>query len=355
MKATFAVLLVCVLTTALTVWAQVDTATVTGTVRDSSGAVLPNVTVTATEMDTGIRTTAKTASDGNYVITPLKIGTYSVSAQANGFQTGTQQNIVLNVQQNQRLDFQLHVGSVSQTAEVISEAPLLETETASLGQVVTAQQLEEFPLNGRRYTDLAELTAGVAKVTEGPVNGGNSPTNGNAGGSFAVNGTRGDQNDFILDGIDNVSNDNADVAILSSVDAIAEFKIQTSNYSPEFGRGGGAVINASTKSGTNNLHGEVWEFLRNQAFDARGFFEQPTDRKAPYKQNQFGAALGGPIKRDKAFFFVDYEGTRIHSAQTDFASVPIAGESTGNFSSILGTVPTGTDALGRPIFPNEQS
>ncbi len=227
MKARFAVVLVCVLTTALTVWAQVDTATVTGTVRDSSGAVLPNVTVTATEMDTGIRTTAKTASDGNYVITPLKIGTYSVSAQANGFQTGTQQNIVLNVQQNQRLDFQLHVGSVSQTAEVISEAPLLETETASLGQVVTAQQLEEFPLNGRRYTDLAELTAGVAKVTEGPVNGGNSPTNGNAGGSFAVNGTRGDQNDFILDGIDNVSNDNADVAILSSVDAIAEFKIQT--------------------------------------------------------------------------------------------------------------------------------
>jgi hypothetical protein len=353
MKATFAVLLVCVLTTALPVWAQVDTATVTGTVRDSSGAVLPNVTVTATEMDTGIRTAAKTASDGHYVITPLKIGKYSVSADATGFQRETRQNIVLDVQQNQRLDFQLHVGSVSQTAEVISEAPLLETETASLGQVVTAQQVEELPLNGRRYTDLAELTAGVAKVTEGPVNGGNSPTNGNAGGSFAVNGTRGDQNDFILDGIDNVSNDNADVAILSSVDAIAEFKIQTSNYSPEFGRGGGAVINASTKSGTNNLHGEVWEFLRNQAFDARGFFEQPTDRKAPYKQNQFGAALGGPIKRDKAFFFVDYEGTRIHSAQTDFASVPLAGESTGNFSSILGQVASGTDALGRPVFPNE--
>ena len=140
---------------------------------------------------------------------------------------------------------------------------------------------------------------------------------------------------------------------MSSVDAIAEFKIQTSNYSPEFGRGGGAVINASTKSGTNNFHGEVWEFLRNQAFDARGFFEQPNDRKAPYKQNQFGAALGGPIKRDKAFFFVDYEGTRIHQAQTDFATVPVAGESTGDFSSILGQVSSGTDALGRPVFPNE--
>lgn len=351
-------------------WAQVDTASVTGVVRDASGAVLANAEVTATEMNTGIKTTTRTNSDGNYVITPLKIGTYSVSALATGFQTETRQNMVLNVQQNQRLDFQLKVGSVAQTAEVSSETPLLETETAALGDVVQAQQVEELPLNGRRYTDLASLTAGVAKVTEGPVNGGNTPTNGNAGGSFAVNGTRGDQNDFILDGIDNVSNDNADVAILSSVDAIAEFKVQTSNYSPEFGRGGGAVINASTKSGTNNFHGELWEFLRNQAFDARGYFEQPNSTKAPYKQNQFGAALGGPIKRDKVFFFVDYEGTRIHSAQTDFASVPIAGESTGNFSSILvpGSTPgtfqqsnvcgnTGDqlcfDALGRPVFTNE--
>src|SRR5579864_397831 len=172
MKATFAVLLLCILTTALTGWAQVDTATVTGTVRDSTGAVLPNVAVTATETNTGIKITAKTASDGNYVITPLKIGTYSISAQANGFQTETHENIVLNVQQNQRLDFQLHVGSVTQTAEVISEAPLLETETATLGDVVAAQQVEELPLNGRRYTDLAELTSGVSKVIEGPVNGG---------------------------------------------------------------------------------------------------------------------------------------------------------------------------------------
>ncbi|MGH9514420.1 MAG: TonB-dependent receptor domain-containing protein [Terriglobales bacterium] len=351
-KIIFTTVLVCVFAGA-SAWAQVDTATITGTVQDSTGAVLPNISVTATEMNTGVQTAAKTASDGHYVITPLKIGKYSVSAEATGFQTETRQNIVLDVQQNQRLDFQLHVGSVSQTAEVTSGAQQLETETATLGDVVAAQQVEELPLNGRRYTDLASLTAGVAKVTEGPVNGGSSPTNGNAGGSFAVNGTRGDQNDFILDGVDNVSNDNADVAILSSVDAIAEFKIQTSNYSPEFGRGGGAVINASTKSGTNNFHGEVWEFLRNQAFDARGYFEQPDSRKAPYKQNQFGAALGGPIKRDKAFFFVDYEGTRIHSAQTDFASVPVAGESTGDFSSILGTVSVGTDALGRPIFPNE--
>jgi len=359
MKATFAVLLLCILTTALTGWAQVDTATVTGTVRDSTGAVLPNVAVTATETNTGIKTTYKTASDRNYVITPLKNGTYSVSAQANGFQTETHQNIVLNVQQNQRLDFQLHVGSVTQTAEVISEAPLLETETATLGDVVAAQQVEELPLNGRRYTDLAELTSGVSKVIEGPVNGGSTPTNGNAGGSFAVNGMRGDQNNFILDGIDNNSNDNGDVAILSSVDAIAEFKIETSNYSPEFGRSGGAVINASTKSGTNTLHGEAWEFLRNQAFDSSQYGFGTSVPKAPYKQNQFGVTLGGPIKKDKIFFFVDYEGLRIHQAQTDITTVPTDGsngtsnERIGDFSGILGNVASGTDAAGRPVFPNE--
>src|SRR2546425_4219040 len=358
-KTTFAVVLFWTLGTAMTGWAQVDTATVTGTVRDTSGAVVTNATVIATETETGIKVSTKSNPDGNYVITPLKIGRYSVSAEAAGFQTETHQNIVLNLQQNQRLDFQLHVGSVAQTAEVIS-SPLLETETASLGDVIESQTVEELPLNGRRYTDLAELTAGVAKVTEGPVNGGSSPTNGNAGGSFAVNGTRGDQNDFILDGIDNVSNDNADIAILSSVDAIAEFKIQTSNYSPEFGRGGGAVINASTKSGTNNFHGEVWEFLRNQAFDASQYGFGSTLPKAPYKQNQFGAALGGPIKKDKMFFFLDYEGTRINQVQTDFASVPTDGtngtsnERTGDFSGILDlSAPSGVDPAGRPVYANE--
>jgi hypothetical protein len=351
-KTTFVILLAFL--TGASAWAQVDTATITGSVHDSSGAVLPDAVVTATEVSTGIRTTARTASDGVYVITPLKIGTYSVSAQANGFRTETHENIVLNVQQNQRLDFRLNVGSVNQTAEVTSEAPLLETETASLGDVVAAQQVEELPLNGRRYTDLASLTSGVSKVTEGPVNGGSTPTNGNAGGSFAVNGTRGDQNNFILDGIDNNSNDNGDVSVLSSVDAIAEFKVETSNYSPEFGRGGGAVINATTKSGTNNFHGELWEFLRNQAFDASQYGFGSNVPKAPYKQNQFGGTLGGPIKKDKVFFFFDYEGTRISQAQTDFESVPVSAESTGDFSSLLNPLTQiGTDALNRPIFANE--
>jgi hypothetical protein len=359
MKGKLFIALLC-LGTSLVARAQVDTATITGTVHDSTGAVLPNVSVTATNTDTGIGVTVKSDSQGTYVITPLKIGRYSVSAEGTGFQTEIRQNIVLDVQQNLRLDFQLRVGSVAQTAEVTSEAPMLETETASLGDVVAAQQVEELPLNGRRYTDLAELTSGVSKVIEGPVNGGNTPTNGNAGGSFAVNGTRGDQNNFILDGVDNNSNDNGDVSVLSSVDAIAEFKIQTSNYSPEFGRGGGAVINASTKSGTNSFHGEAWEFLRNDAFDASQYGFGSVQPKAPYKQNQFGATLGGPIKKDKAFFFLDYEGTRIHQAQTDIVTVPTDGsfgtsnEKAGDFSGILDlSSPTGVDPAGRPVYANE--
>ena len=346
------VVLLCMVGAGLSVLAQVDTATLVGTVKDRSGAVIAGATATATSAETGKSISVKTEADGNFVITPLKIGSYSVAIEASGFKKEVRQNIVLNVQQTARLDFKLEIGSVSEEMMVTAAPPLLETESASLGDVVTGQEVRQLPLNGRRYTDLATLTAGVTKVTEGPVNGSNTPTNGNAGGNFSVNGTRGDQNNFILDGIDNNSNDNGDVAVLSSVDAIAEFKVQTSNYSAEFGRSGGAVINASTRSGANKFHGSAWEFLRNDALDARQYFESSDQPKAPYKQNQFGATFGGPIVKDKAFFFVDYEGTRIHSAQTDFATVPSVAERTGDFSDILGDQ-IGSDALGRPIYAGE--
>ncbi|AXC12649.1 Oar protein [Acidisarcina polymorpha] len=351
-KAALFLVAFCCLETAVSGWAQVDTGSFAGTVKDSTGAVLPQATVTATNSDTGIATVTKTDAGGSYVVTPLEIGRYSLSIESAGFQTQVRNNIVLNVQQNVRLDFTLRVGSQGETAIVTGAPPLLETETVSLGDVITGQQVEQLPLNGRRYTDLATLTAGVAKITEGPVNGGSTPTNGNAGGDFSVNGTRGDQNNFVLDGVDNNSNDNGDLSFVSSVDAIAEFKIQTSNYSAEFGRSGGAVINATTKSGTNQIHGSAWEFLRNDVLDARGYFESPDDQKAPYRQNQFGGTIGGPILKNKAFYFLDYEGTRIGSADTDFATVPTAAEAKGDFSDILGPQ-TGVDPLGRPVYTNE--
>jgi Carboxypeptidase regulatory-like domain/TonB-dependent Receptor Plug Domain len=343
---------VMVIFAALTGHAQVDTGTIIGTVKDTSGAVVPGAAITATEVNTGIKTDVKSGADGNYVITPLKIGSYTVSVDANGFQKVVQQNVVLNVQATVRVDFSLKVGSVTQTVEVSGAPPLVQTTNASLGTVVGSQQVEELPLNGRRYTDLAALTSGVAKVIEGPVNGGSSPTNGNTGGSFSVNGTRGDQNNFVLDGIQNNSNDNGDISFLSSPDAIAEFKIQTTNYSAEFGRSAGGVVNATTKSGTNQFHGELFEFLRNESMDARGFFEPSDQPKAPYKQNMFGGTLGGPIKKDKTFFFVDYQGNRIHQANTYYETIPTMAERTGDFSGILGAQ-TGVDALGRPVYENE--
>ncbi len=331
---------------------QVDTGTFTGTVKDPGAAVIPDATITAVNIGTGSSISVHSNEKGDFVLTPLKIGSYSVSVQATGFQRELRNGIVLNVQQTIRLDFSLSIGSVSQETVVSGAAPLVDTDSASLGDVITGRQVEELPLNGRRYTDLATLTAGVAKVLEGPVNGSATPTNGNAGGDFSVNGTRGDQNNFVLDGVDNNSNDNGDLAFTTSVDAIAEFKVQTSNYSAEFGHSGGAVINATTKSGANDLHGSAWEFLRNDVLDARRYFESPDQPKAPYRQNQFGGTVGGPLRKDKLFYFLDYEGTRIGSASTESTTVPTVAERAGDFRDLLGTE-AGTDALGRPVYTGE--
>jgi hypothetical protein len=334
--------------------AQVDTATILGTVLDATGAVVPGATVTVIEVNTNTKVSTHTDAAGNYVITPLKIGGYTVAVEAQGFKRETRSGIVLQVQDRIRVDFSLEVGSISEAVDVHAQAPVVQTESSSLGDVIGSRQITDLPLNGRDYTQLATLTTGVARITEngGGINGATSATNGNAGGAFAVNGTRGNLNNFMLDGIDNNSNDNAGNILKTSVDAIEEFKVQTSDYSAEFGRSGGAVINATIKSGTNQFHGTVFEFLRNSAVDARGFFEPADQPKAPFKQNQFGGTLGGPIKKNKLFFFGDYQGTRIAAATTQTSTVPLPAEINGNFSSILGSQ-VGTDALGRPVYGNE--
>src|SRR5271155_1680177 len=277
-------------------YGQADTATIVGTVHDSSGAVIPGGTLTVTETDTGTKTVTHTDSAGNYVVTPLRIGNYSVAVEAPGFKTETHSGIVLQVQDRLRVDFTMQVGAVSDAVNVQEAVPVIQTETSALGDVVGSQQITDMPLNGRDYTQLATLTTGVVKITEngGGINGATSPTNGNAGGAFAVNGTRGNLNNFMLDGVDNNSNDNAGNILKTNVDAIQEFKVQTSDYSAEFGRSGGAVINATIKSGTNGFHGTAFDFLRNDVLDARNFFEPADAAKAPFRQNQFGGTLGGP-------------------------------------------------------------
>ncbi|HZR58868.1 MAG TPA: TonB-dependent receptor [Terriglobales bacterium] len=346
-------------------YGQADMATIVGRVVDSSGAGVTNAAVTIVNLGSNLKTSAKTNIEGEYVATPLRIGDYSINVEAPGFKAATRAGIVLQVQDRLRVDFVLQVGSTNEQITVTDAPPLLQSETSALGDVVRSQQITDLPLNGRDYTQLVALTTGVTKITENGsiMNGSASATDGNAGGSFAVNGTRGLLNNFLLDGIDNNSNDYGRNSLVTNVDAIAEFKIQTSNYSAEFGRSGGAVINATIKSGTNSFHGTVFDFLRNSVLDARGFFEAPNSPKAPFHQNIFGGTFGGPIKKGKLFFFGDYQGIRIGTSQTDLSIVPTPAEIKGDFSALLpagtiiydpgvgcGTIP-GTCQANRTAFP----
>ena len=313
-------------------FAQVDTGTITGTVLDTQGAGVPSASLTFVETSTSATSKTQTDASGNYASPPLKPGTYKVTAQASGFKVQTHEAVNVKVQDRLRLDFNMAVGSVTENVLVTAETPSIQTDTSSLGEVITTTQITQLPLNGRDYIQLATLTTGVVRTSSG--------TNGNSGGSstgglnsFVANGTRGTLNNFLLDGIDNNSNDNGGVVLRSNVDAIQEFKLQTNSYSAEFGRSGGAVVNAITKSGANNYHGDVFEFFRNSSLDARDFFEDPTQKKASFKQNQFGATFGGPIVKNKLFWFIDYQGTRIRNPQTFVSAIPTLEERVGNFSA----------------------
>src|ERR1051325_5741139 len=317
---------------ALPLVAQVDTGTITGSVRDSQSAGVASAIVTFVDLANGGTAQTKTDGSGDYASPPLRPGDYKVTAEAQGFKTATRPNVTVRVQDRLRIDFAMAVGSVGETVEVTTEAPLIQSETSSLGQVIMSTQITELPLNGRDYTQLATLSTGVVRTSSG--------TNGNTGGSstggqnsFVANGTRGTLNNFLLDGIDNNSNDNGGLILRTNVDAIQEFKLQTNSYSAEFGRSGGAVVNAVIKSGTNNYHGDVFEFFRNSALDARDFFEDPTTKMASFKQNQFGGTLGGPVMRNKLFIFGDYQGTRIRNPFVSMSKVPTPAERSGDFSA----------------------
>lgn len=333
--------------------AQVDTGTILGTVRDSSGAVLPNATITLTNEGTETSQSTTTTSGGEYTFSPLRIGKYSVEAKLAGFQAERKVGIQLDIQQQAVIDFSLVPGQVTSTIDVTAAAPVLQSENASVGQVVQSHEINDLPLNGRNYTFLARLATGV---TQGQQEGRGQ----NAEGLFTANGARPAQNNYLLDGIDNNTSDvdflaSTSFVIKPPVDAIAEFNLQTSDFSAEFGRAGGAVLNATLKSGTNSFHGSVWEFLRNDKLDAADFFQNANGtQKGEYRQNQFGATAGGHIIRNKTFWFGDYEGTRIRQAAPQTATVPTALERNSGFTdfSDLISLQTGsyTDALGR-TFP----
>jgi hypothetical protein len=316
--------------------AQVDQGTVLGTVQDTTGAVIPGAKVTLTNTDTGLTLERKTNSSGIYVFSPLKIGNYELSATASGFETTSQQGLHLDIQQRLNVVLTLHPGSVSQTVTVSSGPPLLQTQDAAVGQVISAKTINDTPLNGRNWVYIAQLTAGVAPPF------GN--TRGSGTGDFVANGQRAEQNNFILDGVDNNTNlvdflNGSSFVMRPPPDALSEFSLQTSNFSAEFGHSAGAVMNATVKSGTNQIHGDVWEYVRNTDLDAQNWNALTIP---PYHQNQFGATLGFPIWKNKLFYFGDAEANRISIGQTNILSVPTALMKQGNFSELLNTNLTGT-------------
>ncbi len=335
--------------TADSAFAQVDAGSIVGTIHDSTGAVVSGAQVTLKSEDTGQVKQVTSGATGQYTFDPVKIGNYTVSAQLAGFERVDHPKITVAVQQHVLVDLTLTPGQTNQTILVTSEAPQLQTQDASVGQVIQARTINDLPLNGRNFTFLAQLSAGVTQdQADGRGLG--------ATGSFAANGNRPSQNNYLLDGIDNNSNlvdflNGTAFATLPPVDAIQEFRVQTSNYSAEVGRSAGAVLNATVKSGTNQIHGDVWEFLRNDKFDAANFFENSGGlSKGEYRQNQFGFTLGGPVKKNKTFFFMDYQGTRIRQAFPSVNTVPTDLERNSgytDFSELLTQGGTRTDVLNR--------
>jgi carboxypeptidase family protein/TonB-dependent receptor-like protein len=338
--------------------AQKDTGSIVGTVKDPSGALVANAKVTVTDVDHGQSLTITTNAQGEYVASPLRVGHYTVTVEQAGFKKGVSAPVALDVQQRIAVNFDLQVGRISESIVVSTAAPLLETETSELGQVVDSQRVANLPLNGRNFAQLALLTAGTAPSEPGARD--------EQGFGFSAGGARSLQNNFLLDGVDNNSNltdllNETNYVIQPPVDALAEFKVETNAYSAEFGRGNGAIVNAVIKSGANDVHGSAWGFLRNNVLDSRNFFD-PTGKGAPpYEQYQFGGTLGGPVYiphvyngKNRTFFFVDYEGLRIHQADTQTILLPDAAERGGDFSELLDlTTNTGVDCNGSATYAGE--
>jgi hypothetical protein len=317
-------------------------AVVNGTITDSSGAVAAGAVVTITNIETGVKRVATTGDDGLYQFPALTSGLYNISVQKTGFKQVTQDDIRLELSQVARIDFTLSPGAITESVQVHASAPLLESDTSSVGQVIETKAVSDLPLNGRNFAQLAILGPGVTGVgysASGTIGSGTRPDDMRPGTELFSNGNREQSNNFMLDGVDNNFRRNGLITLRPSVEAVREFKIQTNLFQAEQGRNPGATINVITKSGSNAFHGSGYEFLRNAKLDARNFFSRPGSTKPQYQQNQFGASLGGPVKRDRLFFFLNYEGYR--KRQGTFASVntvPIAAIRNGDFRSV------------RPIF-----
>jgi outer membrane receptor protein involved in Fe transport len=333
-------------------FAQFDTATVLGTVKDPSGAVVAKSSVTLYNPANGTRQTVLADVNGEYQFLNVRLGEYSVEAEAPGFKVASTERFTVTVNARQRVDVVLQVGEASEKVEVTGTAAILETDSSNRGQVVASREILNLPLNGRSYADLTLLVPGARKSMLQD----QSPTSRDA--SYNVNGQRSESNNFILDGVDNNAYGTSNQGFSNQVvqitpDAVAEYRVESNNFSAEYGRASGAVINATMKSGTNQIHGSLWEFMRNTQLNAVGFFKPTQGVKPTYIQNQFGASFGAPIVKDKLFFFGDYEGQRRVISSLTFATVPNATQKTGNVGAPVQNALTG-DLYSNGIVPAAQ-
>ncbi len=284
--------------------AQVASAELSGTVLDSTGAALPGAKVTATNVGTNVSHDAVSGATGNYVIPLLQPGDYVVTVEASGFKKLVQRGLSLQINQQAQLDLTLQVGQVSEEISVTAQAPMLQSESSSLGTVVSEKLVNQLPLNGRNFIQLAVLSPGVTGVgfaASGTIMSGTRPDDRRPGTEIFSNGNREGSNNFLYDGIDDNERLTLSIVLRPAVEAVREFKIQTNLYSADIGRNSGAVVDVITKSGTNQLHGSLFEFLRNSAMDARNFFSPKGTAFPSFRLNQFGGSFGGPVVIPKLY------------------------------------------------------
>ncbi|MEY3285149.1 MAG: hypothetical protein RIR86_3162 [Acidobacteriota bacterium] len=334
----------------LQVQAQFETAAVLGTVRDQAGAVLQGARVTLRNTATGITATATTDANGDYSFPSVKIGIYRVSAELQGFSIGAVDQVNVTVEARQRVDITLQVGATTEIVTVTGQAPLLETESSSKGQVIGEKQMINLPILGRTYSSLALLTPGVRQSQSGN----QGDISFRREGAYNVNGLRSVYNNFLLDGIDNnfygtTNQGFSNQAIQPSPDFVAEFRMSVNTYSAEYGRTTGAVMNVSTRSGTNEFHGRLWNYLQNTALNATGFFRPVDGRKPQVNRNQFGFVIGGPVIRDRTFFMLDYEGSRWIQSPFGLASLPTLDQRRGVLTTDVRVPYDFVDDTGRTI------
>lgn len=333
--------LLCLSLLALTAFGQ--TAQITGRVTDPTDAVVPGVEITVTNTATSVVMKTSTNASGIFTVPLLPVGSYRVEAQKAGFRPVTHERITLAVDQVARLDIVLQVGQITQAVEVSAVAPILQTDSSALGQVVDSSKIANLPLNGRSPFRLVQLTPGILSAPSANGQFGDLAVNTTWDSNFSINGGRFQSNEVQIDGVPSTAGFFNQITTIPSVEATQEFKVQSNNLSAEWGRSGGGVLNVSTKSGTNELHGTLYEFLRNSAFDANEFFNNRAGRPIPpFRMNQFGGSAGGPLVLgklyngcSKTFFFADYQGSRWRRGSVFFTTVPTALERTGDFGRTL--------------------